>query len=241
MNTRSSARVRPRPPDGLVPEHNNMPPFASRTATFPVRIARPQVPDEIDSAGRCDDATEMLRIASTEAHRFVPTATSGSVLVLVVMAHDASAAETPGWAAVGRHLPIASGDDALLAAMRRLLSEAMCRDAATRGGLAPGGLRRVQAHIEDRLGEKIALAELATIAGLSACHFARAFKRSLGLPPLRYVTVRRVAHAAQLIRTTNRSLTEISAHVGFGDQSHFCRVFRREHGETPRDFRRRHR
>ena len=109
------------------------------------------------------------------------------------------------------------------------------------GGLAPGALRRVQTHVEQRLAEKIELAELAAIAKLSECHFSRAFKQSMGMPPHRYLMARRVNAAAALICQTDRSLTEISLEVGFSDQSHFTRTFTRATGETPSAFRHRHR
>jgi len=112
---------------------------------------------------------------------------------------------------------------------------------APRGGLAPAALRRVKAYLEQQLAGKIELGDLATIAGLSACHFSRAFKESTGLPPHRYLMMRRVAIAAELIASTERTLTEIAQAVGFVDQSHFTRVFSHIVGEAPRTWRRRHR
>lgn len=109
------------------------------------------------------------------------------------------------------------------------------------GGLAPGALRRVREHVEAHLAERIGLGELAAIARLSECHFSRAFKQSVGIPPHRYIMTRRVAAAARLIQASDRPLTEISLAVGFSDQSHFTRVFVDVMDETPRDFRRRHR
>lgn len=110
-----------------------------------------------------------------------------------------------------------------------------------RGGLAPGALRRVRDHIELAIAEKLESKELAKLAGLSDCHFSRAFRQSIGIPPHRYVVTRRVAIAASLIQQTDRSLTEIALEVGFSDQSHFTRAFTRVKGETPGSYRRRHR
>jgi AraC-like DNA-binding protein len=107
-----------------------------------------------------------------------------------------------------------------------------------RGGLAPGALRRVREHIDANLESGIAVRTLATIAGLSACHFARAFKQSLGVPPHRYVLQRRIARAVQMIRDTDLSLSEIALSVGCADQSHFTTLFTRLVGETPRAYRR---
>jgi transcriptional regulator GlxA family with amidase domain len=110
-----------------------------------------------------------------------------------------------------------------------------------RGGLPPGALRRVRDFVTRRLAEKIELSQLADIAGLSVCHFSRAFKQSMGLPPHRYLMRERVAAAARLIRATDRPLVEISLEVGFSDQSHFTRCFSDVMGDTPRDYRRKYR
>jgi AraC-like DNA-binding protein len=110
-----------------------------------------------------------------------------------------------------------------------------------RGGLAPTVLHRVKAYLGQQLAGRIELRDLATIAGLSECHFSRAFKESMGLPPHRYLLMRRVAVAAELLASTERPLNEISRVVGFVDQSHLGRVFRKIVGETPSLYRRRHR
>lgn len=110
-----------------------------------------------------------------------------------------------------------------------------------RGGLAPGALRRVREYVSQRLGDRIDLAQLAEIAGLSACHFSRAFKQSMGVPPHRFVMRERVVAAARLVRSTNRSLLDISLELGFSDQSHFTRCFSEVIGDTPRAYRRQHR
>jgi AraC-like DNA-binding protein len=114
-------------------------------------------------------------------------------------------------------------------------------DNTARGGMAFGSLRRTREHIERQLAHKISLGELAGIAGLSAGHFSRAFKQSVGMSPHRYLLRRRIAAAADLIRKTDRPLAEVALSVGFSDQSHFTRVFARESGETPSAFRRRYR
>jgi AraC-like DNA-binding protein len=110
-----------------------------------------------------------------------------------------------------------------------------------RGGLAPGALRRVLEHIDKFYSERNDLASLANLAGLSECHFARAFRQSVGVPPHRYVVKRRIAVATDLVERTERSFTDIALTVGFSDHSHFTRSFVQLKGETPRECRRRHR
>lgn len=109
---------------------------------------------------------------------------------------------------------------------------------AARGGLAPGVLRRVRDYIAEHLAESLDVATLAAQAGLSAYHFARAFKASVGAPPRRYLLEQRIRKAADLIETTDEPLTRIALDVGFADQAHFSRSFHALTGLTPSQFRR---
>lgn len=107
-----------------------------------------------------------------------------------------------------------------------------------RGGLAPGVLRRVRAHVDANLAAKLELADLAAIASLSRCHFAYAFKQSLGCTPHRYVMSRRLEKAGEFLRTSSLPIVEIALATGFADQSHFSRCFRAFFGASPLAFRR---
>src|SRR5262249_45446330 len=109
---------------------------------------------------------------------------------------------------------------------------------ATRGGLTTRALRRVREHIDAHLTENITLEALAEIAGLSRCHFARAFKQSVGTAPHAYLLQRRLERAQQLLNETELSLCQVALESGFSDQSHFSSCFRRHFGESPRSFRR---
>jgi AraC-like DNA-binding protein len=109
--------------------------------------------------------------------------------------------------------------------------------AACNGGLAPRVLQRVREYIDAHLGENIELEALADTAGLSRCHFARAFKQSVGTAPHCYLMQRRLERAKQLIIETRLPLAEIALECGFSDQSHFSRRFLQYVGVTPRSFR----
>jgi len=112
------------------------------------------------------------------------------------------------------------------------------RPTPAHGGLAAGTLRRVGEYVERELANPITLHDLASLAGLSDCHFARAFKQSVGMPPHRYLMTRRVERAKALIQATDRPLAEIALEVGCCDQSHFSRLIVRATGRTPRALRR---
>jgi AraC family transcriptional regulator len=108
----------------------------------------------------------------------------------------------------------------------------------SRGGLPRQKLRAVIDYIEEHLDAEIALEDLAGVAHLSPYHFARMFRASTGLPPHQYVIARRIERAKGLLRgEDDLSLAQIAARVGFWDQGHFSRHFKRLVGVTPKRFR----
>jgi AraC family transcriptional regulator len=107
-----------------------------------------------------------------------------------------------------------------------------------RGGLTPWQLRLARDTINAQLDGRVSLAQIADDCGLSVSHFAKAFKRSTGVSPHRWLTQRRVDRAKELMRTTTTLLTQIALACGFSDQSHFTRVFLQATGATPNQWRR---
>jgi len=101
----------------------------------------------------------------------------------------------------------------------------------------PSALERVRNFVEANIEAPLSLADLAAQAGLSPYHFARAFRRSTGLPPHRYVTSRRIARAKQMLESTDLPIAEIAYSVGLASQSHLTTLFRRFVGTTPRAYR----
>jgi transcriptional regulator GlxA family with amidase domain len=107
-----------------------------------------------------------------------------------------------------------------------------------RGGLVPSAVRRIREYVEANIEFKIELVDLAAIANLSRCHFAHAFKQSLGCTPHRYVMSQRLERARQLLGESALPIAEIALATGFADQSHLSRSFRASFGMSPRAYRR---
>jgi AraC family transcriptional regulator len=101
------------------------------------------------------------------------------------------------------------------------------------GGLDPTALRSVMGYMHDHIDQHIALDELSSVARVSRFQFIRLFRASTGLTPMKYLESRRVEFARKLIRENNMSMAEIAVAVGFVDQSHFVKRFRRHAGSTP--------
>jgi AraC-like DNA-binding protein len=106
------------------------------------------------------------------------------------------------------------------------------------GGLAPWQISRAMEMIEANLDGELSLTELATACDLSPAYFARAFKASVGIPPYRWMLLRRMERAQHLMQTTTLPLSAIGMACGFGDQSHFSRSFSKIIGHSPAVWRR---
>ena len=74
---------------------------------------------------------------------------------------------------------------------------------------------------------------MADAAGLSPSHFARLFRQATGQPPHRYALHARIERAQTLLLQTGLSITAVSEQLGFYDESHFIRHFKRIMGTTP--------
>jgi AraC-like DNA-binding protein len=78
---------------------------------------------------------------------------------------------------------------------------------------------------------------LARAAHVSSAHFSRQFRDTFGETPHRYLQRRRVERAMELLRETDRPVTEICFDVGFGSLGTFSRTFRMVVGEPPSSYR----
>lgn len=107
-----------------------------------------------------------------------------------------------------------------------------------RGGLTTYAWRNVNDYIQANLQSNLSVLELAKIAKLSQSHFLRAFRRTVGLSPHRYLVECRLKLAQHLIITTNLSLSDIALRVGFSSHSHLTSSMRRYHNIMPSELRR---
>lgn len=98
-------------------------------------------------------------------------------------------------------------------------------------------------QIEHSLAGPLEVGHLAASVNLSPSRFNYLFRRDVGISPARFVRLRRLERASELLETTFLSIKQVMAEVGLNDPSHFTRDFRSCHGLAPRAFRlaRRHR
>lgn len=98
-------------------------------------------------------------------------------------------------------------------------------------------LAHVAQYINRHLSRGLQIRELANEACMSEPNFYRTFKQTFGLTPVDYINQQRISLASKLLRTTNRCLADISLECGFNNLTYFMKLFRREKGLSPAQFR----
>lgn len=92
-------------------------------------------------------------------------------------------------------------------------------------------------YIDDRLGERITLEALAGEVNFSKAYFIKQFTLLFDMPPMRFINLRRVARAKQLIEQTELPLSDIAQKCGFASLHYFSRIFKSFEGISPNEYR----
>lgn len=101
-------------------------------------------------------------------------------------------------------------------------------------------IERIQAtldYMEHHLDQTISMEELAKVACFSVFHFHRVFVLTLGDTAADYLRKRRLAKAAELLRTTDQRVLDIALTSGFQSHETFARAFKRQFQLTPLEYR----
>lgn len=93
-------------------------------------------------------------------------------------------------------------------------------------------------YIDDNFNTDISLDLLAGECMVSKYYLSHLFTKRMGKSVGRYILDKRVFTAKQLLSSTDLSVEQISQRCGFADSAYFCRLFKKETGKTPTQFRR---
>ena len=96
-------------------------------------------------------------------------------------------------------------------------------------------LENVAALLDNSLYETPGLQQLAELAGCSEGHLIRSFRRQYGLTPHAYLINRRIQQSQQLLRHGD-DIIDVAQQLGFTDQAHFQRTFKKLTATTPRQY-----
>ncbi|MFS8110968.1 AraC family transcriptional regulator [Rhizobium jaguaris] len=119
----------------------------------------------------------------------------------------------------------------------RTYASRMKQPPSLRGGLSAKSARRVQEYLHEHFTQKIHVAELAAVAGISSNHFIHRFAKTFGMPPHRYLINLRLDFAEKLLVEGEVPIAEIAYLAGFSDQSHLATTMKRYRGKTPTELR----
>lgn len=95
----------------------------------------------------------------------------------------------------------------------------------------------VISYIETNIKEDITIEELAEYMNISEGRFKVLFKESLGIPPKEYILRQKMKVAKDLLKNTDKSITEIAFYLGFSSSQYFTTVFKRFNIESPKGYR----
>jgi len=98
-------------------------------------------------------------------------------------------------------------------------------------------IEKVMAVMRDDLTQRLPLSKMAQLVNLSRARFCHLFKSENGMSASRYLKSLRMKEATVLLSTTFLSVKEIMVRVGFGDESHFVKDFKKMYGVTPTEYR----
>jgi AraC-like DNA-binding protein len=98
-------------------------------------------------------------------------------------------------------------------------------------------LLRAKDLVDAGYREPLDVPTLARAAHLSPAHFSREFRRVFGETPHQYLLTRRLERAAELLRNTDHSVSDICFEVGLTSVGSFTTSFRRVYGMTPTEYR----
>ena len=134
----------------------------------------------------------------------------------------------------GRPLASLEADEVVLDVAEALLD--LDSDVASKRW-TPSGVPTVVRRARELLDEAGAVSktshDLEVATGLSRFDLARHFRRAYGTSPHRYLLMRRLERAREMMRDARTPLVEIAVAAGFADQAHFTRQFRKAFGFTP--------
>lgn len=98
-------------------------------------------------------------------------------------------------------------------------------------------LMNALSYMEEHYSERVTLDDLAEAAGVNPKYLCRAFCSLTGKTPICYLNEYRIDRACEFLRTTDYTMLEIAGRCGFSDQSYFVRLFKRQKGITPGQYR----
>lgn len=98
-------------------------------------------------------------------------------------------------------------------------------------------MQEILAYIREHYQEEMNLEEIAERGGISSRYLRKYFSEVVGISCVRYITKLRIEKAKKLLWETNKNIITIAGEVGYENSQYFSRVFKKEEGVTPKEYR----
>lgn len=98
-------------------------------------------------------------------------------------------------------------------------------------------IRKVLTRIDSDLTADLSLKSQAELLGVNSSYLSTLFKKETGSTLTEYVNRKRVEHAIFLLNSTNLQIQEIAAACGIPDVNYFTKIFKKQVGNTPKEYR----
>lgn len=98
-------------------------------------------------------------------------------------------------------------------------------------------IQNIVRYVRQNINQQIDIKQLAELSYMSKDHFIRTFHSKMGTTPMRYIIERKMEHAQLLLTTDDMPVKSVAQATGYYDHSYFNRLFKKEVGMTPQQYR----
>lgn len=128
--------------------------------------------------------------------------------------------------------------DFMLLQLYALLSEMIERKQTGESSEEADRVRALIHHIQENLDSSLNIEQMAEYYGISSRYVRKYFKQQMGMGCSEYITFLRLGKAKRLLWNPEYSVTDVALMSGFSSSQYFCKVFHRQIGCTPAEYRR---
>jgi AraC-like DNA-binding protein len=97
--------------------------------------------------------------------------------------------------------------------------------------------QKMAEYIYEHFSDNLTLEDIAQVGNISKSQASKLFRKYAGLSPISYLNRHRLEISLNLLRSTSEPIADVAQRCGFSDQSYFNRLFLREYGTTPLNYR----
>lgn len=98
-------------------------------------------------------------------------------------------------------------------------------------------IKRIQEYLDHSFNKPVQIAEVARLFSMHPTYLSAMFRKEYQISPKGYIIQKRIETAAQLLHTTDLSIKQIAASVGYANQMEFTQLFKKHTGKSPTEYR----